>query len=223
MIPKTATISLFLFAMALVGFGTAIASDVETQAPKNDEAFVFPQTDRRDPFTFRQKIEIQVTKTPYDPPPPPPIDNFNPIATRLKLAQTYDRAENAFLNAQLNETQQACDEGLSLLQSIPQNRRGEFGSEQTAILRLRTAAERQIVRAEAQRQFEALNISLTGVVARTGLSQAIVNAKVVTRGEIVPLENAPQSVLVHEIRQSEVIFLYRGFRMPVVIKEGADR
>lgn len=207
-----------LLAFAVAAFGAA-ASDVETVA-KGDDSFVIVPGDRRDPFTFRRTIEMPVMPKRDDYVPPPIIvDDFNRVATRLKLSQVYDRAENAFMNAQLNEAMQACDEGLGVIQGIPQNHRDGFGGEQNSILRLRAAVNHQLVRDEAQRQFEALNISLTGVVARTGLSQAIVNSRVVTRGEIVPLENAPQNVLVLEIRQNEVIFLYRGFRMNVPIKD----
>ena len=205
-----------LFAFAVAAFGAA-ASDVETIA-KGDDSFVIVPGERRDPFTFRRKIETPTTGC-YPVLPPVVIDDFNRAATRLKLSQVYDRAENAFMNSQLNEAMLACDEGLGVIQGIPQNHRDGFGDEQNSILRLRAAVNHQLVRDEAQRQFDALNISLTGVVARTGLSQAIVNSRVVTRGEIVSLENAPQNVLVLEIRQNEVIFLYRGFRMNVPIKD----
>jgi len=201
-----------LFAFALAAFGSAAASEA-------DAPFIVQQNDRRDPFTFRAKYEIQAVKedVTYDPPPPA----FDLVAARAKLRETYARAENAFLDAQFPQSLQGCDEGLTVLQSIPENQRASFGTFQNDLARLRTASDRQIQRAEAQRQFESLNVSLTGVVVHDRQSQAIVNAKIVSRGELVPLANAPQDVIVLEIRPNEVVFLFHGYRMPVAIKEGS--
>ncbi len=206
-----------LFAMAMISFGGAMAS--ETDAP-----FVVEQRDRRDPFTFRSKFGVQAVKEDvtgcYPVPPVPPT--FDLIAARAKLQETYARAENAFLDAQFPQSLQGCDEGLTVLQSIPENQRASFGTFQNDLARLRTATERQIQRAEAQRQFDSLNVSLTGVVVHDRQSQAIVNAKIVSRGELVPLTNSPQDVIVLEIRPQEVVFLFHGYRMPVAIKDNAD-
>lgn len=189
--------------------GSAVASDV-------DEPHVFDPAHRRDPFTFRQSIPTGPVI--WDPVPVEPV--FDPQATREEIRRHYDSAEQAFLDANWNSVLVSCARAIDVLRAVPMEERNKFSGEETAIFRLHTAADRMILREEAQNQFKALNIALTGVVARNASAQAIVNSKIVSRGTVVPVPNAPQDVVVLEIRANEVVFLYRGFRMTVEIKDG---
>jgi hypothetical protein len=201
-----------LFAAAIVSLGCAMASD-------EDKPLVFEQGSRRDPFTFS-------VMPAYIPPPPPPVSRepeFDIHGAREKLTQLYNRAELMFLESQGVATVRVCDEGLLLIQGIPVETRNSFGVEQERILRLRTAANRMISRAEAEGQFKALNLSLTGVVIRDGQSKAIVNSKVVARGELIPLPEATQDTVVLDIQDDAVVFLYRGYRMMRTIKADSGR
>ena len=87
------------------------------------------------------------------------------------------------------------------------------------LIRMRKAAERIKQRQDAERDFNQMNIKLTGVVAREKNSQAIVNAKVVTKGDVVPSSNEGVDVVVADILPQQVVFVFRGYKMMLTLSE----
>lgn len=207
--------------MQFAGLLVAVGVSLGVAASDADKPLVFEAGERRDPFAFSARLNLATIA----PPPPviPAIPSFDIAGTRVKLAELYDQAESHFLDAQSSEAIQMCDSGLALIQGIPVESRHAIGSEQERILRLRTAATRALSREEAEKQFKALNLSLTGVVVHDGQSQAIVNSKVVTRGQVIALPESTQDAVVLEIRDGAVVFLYRGYRILREIKADSVR
>jgi len=78
---------------------------------------------------------------------------------------------------------------------------------------LRRAGERLKSREDAEAEFERIGVRLTGVVAREKHSQAIVNGKTVSKGDIVSANNESVDIVVDDIRPDQVIFLFRGYRV----------
>ena len=204
-----------LFAMAMISFGGAMAS--EAAAP-----FVVQQNDRRDPFTFALNYPHSVPVKEvivWDPPAAP----FDLSIAREKLTNVSAQAENALLEGKSSEALYACDIGLGVLASVPPDRISTFGKEQTEIIRFREAATRIAQRANAERDFKMSGLSLSGVIAGKSQSSAIVNGKVVNRGELIPLLNDAEHVMVVDIQPGAVIFLFRGYRMQLILNTFVDK
>jgi len=86
------------------------------------------------------------------------------------------------------------------------------------LLELRRAGERVRQRQEAEKKFRDMNIRLTGVVARAHHSQAIVNGKIVGKGEAVAVSEN-NDVVVDEIQPDQVIFLFQGYKMGLTLSD----
>ena len=173
---------------------------------------------RRDPFTFISTLPDVAPPTPVRPPPgtvqTPMIDL---VAMHLKLQTIYEKAESEFLDGNAGSALAACDEGMATLQSIPADVRSNFGQQQTSFQQMLTAAQRNIAREANERAFKQLNIAVTGLVIRERQPHAIINARIVGRGDYVVTALPDQTPLITDIRRDEVIVMYRGYLMPLTV------
>jgi hypothetical protein len=166
---------------------------------------------KRDPFAYQFIYGL-----PGDP-PPPNGSQFDPIAARNMLDMFIGRAESQLLEGNESEALVACDRGLEIVANIPDRNIAKFYSDRDRLIRLRTVADRQHQRQSAEREFAQLNLSLTGVV-QSKQARAILNSRVVGRGEVITLPNSVQVVVVTDIQADKVIVRYRGYLMAVELK-----
>lgn len=187
-----------------------------------EEAFRFDKGERRDPFTFAKGAAIRPGPGPDPEPGPPPINPAEIQAKKAEAEQHYAAAEEDMLDSKSVEAVQKCDKGLEVFKDIPNIATyKELQDIRERLFRLRKAAERIRTRQEAERDFGALAIRVTGVVARERNSHAIVNAKVVSKGELVPTTQDGPDIVVDEILPQQVVFLFRGFRMMLTVSESS--
>lgn len=121
--------------------------------------------------------------------------------------------------ARTAEVISACDKGLEALKDIASIAKfPDLLQSREKLLDLRRAGEQVRLRLQAEKKFGDLNLRLTGVVARERHSQAIVNGKIVGKGEVVSLGDN-NDVVVDEIRPDQVIFLFQGYRMALALTD----
>ena len=184
--------------------------------------------DRRDPFTFLKvvpKVSQQV-----DPSNGNPGGGTNPEdAHRLDAAQIaqkrgdalnfYNSAEMALMDMNAAESMARCDHGLEVFKDVQMNFYPALQEVRDLLLRLRKAADRVRQRQDAERDFNMMNIHLTGVVARERNSEAIVNTKIVGKGDVVPTSQEGVDVVVADIQPQQVVFIFRGYKMILTLSE----
>jgi len=142
------------------------------------------------------------------------------IAMKKMEAMThYNLAEQSLLEMNAADSMVHCDKGLEVFKDVPMKDYKELQEVRDMLMRMRKAAERIKQRQDAERDFTMMNIKLTGVVAREKNSQAIVNAKVVTKGDVVPSANEGVDVVVADILPQQVVFVFRGYKMMLTLSE----
>jgi hypothetical protein len=169
--------------------------------------FDFDPHNRRDPFTFMLEVKLEDAKAVVVTPIPVDIDKIHDQAGDL-----YQKAYADMAEMNTAEVKRRCDGALKLLSKVPQSpmvlKVEELRQNLTA---LNKAAEKLHQRREAQKAFDELHLSVTGVVTQGNASHAIINGKILRAGE--GLESADEPVVVESIAQDKVILLYRGYRM----------
>ena len=206
------------------------APPVAIEAPKEeaktveDKPFVFEPRNRRDPFAFIKQVAL--------PAEPPPLgDTTNPgeaISSvidmekiRQILAQAeveYKEAESAFLDiakdGKAQEVVSKCDKGLKLFADIPNPAAvPQLLGIREKLSDLRKAGDRIKQRQEADKRFRDVRLRLTGVVARDRGSRAIINGKILGKGEVLTAgEN--YNVVIEDIRSDRVVVISpEGYKM----------
>lgn len=166
--------------------------------------------DRRDPFTLLTLGEI-----PSPPPPPPEIIDEKLMRAARSAAE---QAEQAFRNGDPARVMAVCAATLKELAKMPHP--GLFRDYQRLCQRLRdlhAAAARLVERSEVERAFKELGLSLTGTVARSRKSFALIGGKVLQTGDTFRTANGGDPLTVEEVRDRMVILRFRGFRMQLAM------
>ncbi len=198
----------------LLGFSSVRGGEEKGQLFMDPEAepWKFVDDGMRDPFTFIRvkeaevKIETVESVTPKDP----------RIRIEQEAREKLAKAETQFKSAQYKSAITNCDEGLESISKLEKDVRLPEVSIQEIrekLYSLRTAAERLYNRKIAEQAFKQLNIKVTGVVAKNRNSLAIVNSRVVTRGDLIESTDQSGGAIVDEILPGRVILRFRGYRM----------
>jgi len=234
----TRALHCFTAALALASLpAPGVEGPLVEKKPRGEEKpFEFAAENDRDPFTFRRKPIVQARDTVRDTTstlPPGPVTAVSAEAIRQKTADMekwYGEAELAFMlqtgrDTRLSEVAFKCDKGLELLKDLPDVTRcpdpvavRDLLQVKEKLLELRRAGERVRQRQDAEKKFRDMNIRLTGVVARERRSQAIVNGKIVGKGEVVAVSEN-NDVVVDEIQPDQVIFLFQGYKMSLTLSD----
>ena len=202
----------YLSILALAALTTA------GMASGEDDAQRIEAGKRRDPFSFALAAP-DPDNTPIPPKPPGPAES-DLQATRRKLDDLYSRADALMLDGNPEGALRASDEALAILQGLRPEDRSTFDRQREDLLRISKAAQRSLQRSASEIEFKRLNIAVTGLLIRERQAQAIVNAKLLSPGDFVPVPNSDDapSVLVREIRKNEIVLRFRGYLMSLEIK-----
>lgn len=182
-----------------------------------DETFIFEPGDRRDPFSFTRQIPH-----PVEPLNPVVVDLVDPLKLdpaavaqkRMDALTQYSLAEQSLMSDNAADAVQRCDAGLEVFHDVALHQYRELQEIRDTLLRLRKAAERAKMRADVEREFSMMQLHVTGIVFRDRNPQAIVNAAVVSKGDVVN-----ETVIVADIRQNEVCVLYKGFKLALEVQK----
>jgi hypothetical protein len=96
------------------------------------------------------------------------------------------------------------------------------------ILRIRRAAERLDRRAAAERAFEALPLTISGIVWREAAPLAVINGQVCTEGATVTMPSAAEkdgpapAVRVYRIDASAIVFIYDGYKFQRKLRDSSS-
>ena len=186
--------------MRIVGFLIAII----VIAPEIT-AYDFTPRNRRDPFTFR--LDVQVEETISVAAPALDIERV-----QVEAGAMYQKAHTAMGERNTDEVKQNCSAALKLLNQIPriplivkvEELRQKLAS-------LNKAAEKLQQRREAQKAFDALKLSVSGVLMRDNGAHAIIDGHVLKAGEA--LLSSEERLVVESISTDRVIMMFRGFKM----------
>jgi hypothetical protein len=117
-----------------------------------------------------------------------------------------------------------CDKGLELykkLEALPKDKAmtDELREIRDSLSRLKKAAERLVLRRQAEAAFRNLGVRVTGVVWQPMDSRAVVNGQVVRKGNILAVgePSAGENVYVEDILPEQVIVNYRGYKMRLAL------
>ena len=186
----------------------------------------FDPADRRDPFTFTKAI---AAVDPVNPTPDGtgtasgrPVLRPHEVEAKKKEAEGfYQEAERLLMDSDPAQAVLRCDRGLEVFKDISNIADyRELQEVREKLFRMRKAADRMRQRQDAEREFARLNIRVTGVIARDKRSQAIVNAAIVSKGDLVQTSGESSDVVVVEdILPEQVIFVFRGYRMMLTLSE----
>lgn len=202
------TFLLFLFLI-----GSVFASE---QQPARDDSFVFEVSGRRDPFSFTREIpQIQSVSPGGEVATETKIDPAKIAQKRFEALTQYSLAENLFTEDNFIDALRHCDTGLEVFKDIPMRDYRELQEIRDSLIRLRKASERLKQRGDVEREFSLMNVKLTGVVSRAKNSEAIVNQKIVRRGDFIPTPE--QNVIVTEILPEHVVFTYKEYRIVMTL------
>jgi hypothetical protein len=170
-------------------------------------AYDFDPHNRRDPFTFLREVKLDDGKAVVVQPVRVDIDKLHDQAGDL-----YQKAYADMAEMNTTEVKRRCGEALKLLGKVPQVPMVWKVEElRQNLMALNKAAEKLHQRREAQKAFDDMRLSVTGVVTRGHAAHAIINGKILRAGD--GLESADEPVVVESIAQDKVILLYRGYRM----------
>ncbi|HYF50650.1 MAG TPA: hypothetical protein VEJ63_14655 [Planctomycetota bacterium] len=182
---------------ALIAF-VVMSAPCFAQSFGEEDEFTFDPRKRRDPFTFTQ-LE-QVTR----PNPGPVIQE--------KLQHVLHKAEQAFMEGRYGE---AASLSRSALAGAATQLTQDSSEVCARLMRLETAAVRMEGRASAEREFKRAGVRVSGVVVRDGKTLAIVNSRIVARGELLPLGS--DDAIVEEVHADHIVLSFRGYRMTATL------
>lgn len=194
----------------LVGIGFGARAEGLEEKP-----WKFDNGNRRDPFVYTPKFEIEPR-----PVTPPPVaeDSIAPATYYADAVKAFFELTN---EDKVRETLAKCDAGLKILAEDPNTSENPLKQElRENLLDLRKAAQRVSQRIETEKKFKAIDLKLTGIVRRNHGSQAILNNRAVRKGDVVAASNSSVVVL-DEIRSDEVVVLFEGFRMSLSLTENS--
>jgi hypothetical protein len=210
------------------------SDEIEAVSFDKKVPFKFEMRERRDPFTFTKAVPVD--KKNIDTPTPNNTGERKHIlgpaevdAKHKEAEACYAEAARLLMDTKPNEAPKAaesllqCDKGLEIFKDIVSIADyKELQDVRENLFRLRKAAERLRQRQDAVRDFASLNIRLTGVVVIEKHSLAIVNQKIVAKGDLVStLGESAEVVVVDDILADQVVFLFRGFHIAASLLDSA--
>ncbi|MCW8133638.1 MAG: hypothetical protein KIS92_25055 [Planctomycetota bacterium] len=176
----------------------------------DEPPFVYDDGGRRDPFTFTKPI-IAPTET---APGPDQIAPSTLIVLKEQAERNYLLAEQLMMAGNPREAITACDKGLEGFREIKNIEEvPDLQDMRERLFRLRKAADRLRSRADAEQAFKNLNLRVSGVVARDRDSRAIVNNKVVGKGDLILASDNSEGAIVDDIVPGRVVVRFRGYKM----------
>jgi len=203
------------------------APEPDKKSVVEDNYLVVPG-DRRDPFTYTKVVPKLAQENPNsaiannntnEPTIDQRLDPAQIAAKKAEAMSFYNQAEGALMDMNAVDAMNKCDAGLLVFKDLQMNYYKELQDVRDVLLRLRKASERVKQRQDAERDFNLMNIHLTGVVARERNSEAIVNAKIVGKGDVVPSNTEGVDVVVADIQPQQVVFIFRGYKMMLTLSE----
>lgn len=177
----------------------------------DEPPFVYDDGGRRDPFTFTKPI---ITKNESVPGQPDQISPNTVVILKEQAERSYNTAEQLMMAGNAREAITACDKGLEAfrefknIEEVP-----DLQEMRERLFRLRKAADRLRTRSDAEQAFKNLNLRVSGVVARDRDSRAIVNNKVVGKGDLILASDNSEGAIVDDIVPGRVIVRFRGYKM----------
>jgi hypothetical protein len=204
------------------------APPAATPAEDAEDKWEFSDDGRRDMFTFSKvkKAPVKVVVDETNPSNTDPKKGSPSLAPeeidskRREAQKQYEAAEVAMLEGSAKMSVDRCDDGLNVfreVENISQYR--ELQEVRERLYRLRKAASRVRDRNDADAEFTGLGLRITGIVSRERKSQAIVNGRVVNKGDVISASAEGAEVVVDEIRPDQIIFLYKTYRMALPLTE----
>jgi len=194
-----------------------------------EPVFNFDPQDRRDPFTFTKVVAPTQIISTNDPSTstesgPKKVMRADEVEAKRREAEAqYVRGERNLMDTEATKAVADCDRGLEVFKDIPNI--GDYRDLQDVrerLFRLRKASERMRMRQDAEREFVRLNLKVTGIVARDRNSQAIINATIVNKGDLVAtVGDSNDVVVVENILPDQIVFLFRGYKIAQTFSEYA--
>lgn len=197
-----------------------------------DSDFVIDDNGRRDPFTFTKNIAV-------------PIDsqiasvNQDGDSTEVKIPGLADEvvkkkksaaelacntAEAFLMELDPNSAIAKTDQGMEEFKDVPELfKYPELEVVKGRLLRARKASEQIRSRQTAQRDFDSMKIQISGVMAQKKNSQAIINSEIVHKGSMVKSSSEQADVMVDEILPERVVFVFRGYRMMLLLSDAGGK
>jgi hypothetical protein len=197
-----------------------------------DQDWVIDDLGRRDPFTFTKNVVVmdpvqggsidQGQETPTGLPP----EVLERKRTAAELA--CNLAEMSLMELDPNGAVAKCDQGMEEFKDVPNmSKYPELEIVKGRLLRARKASENLRGRQTAQRDFDAMNIKILGVVAKPKNSQVIIQsgkeADILHKGSMVKTSNDSTDVMVDEILPERVVFNFRGYRMMLLLQDAGGK
>ena len=215
------------------GAGGSGGSDTPPAAPPGaepekkpviEDVWTFDPADRRDPFSFTRAVVVVEKENDLGPGGSGQgrqgLSRNEVEAKKREAEAAYTEGERALMASDAPDAVSKCDRGLDVFKDVPNIADyRDLQEVQSRLLRLRKAADRLRQRQDAEREFTRLNIRVTGVVARDKRSQAIVNASIVSKGDLVTTGDSTDVVIVEDILPEQVIFLFRGYKMMLTLSD----
>jgi hypothetical protein len=192
-----------------------------------DENYIFDANGRRDPFTFTKAVvdmsQLNGSQDSINTEKDPGILPKDVVEKKRNAAElACNLAEASLMELDPNASVARCDQGMEEFKDIAPNDMGKYPELEVVknrILRARKAADQMRNRQTAERDFSAMNIKIAGVMAQKKNSQAIINSKIVHKGDLVAISSDSADVMVDEILPERVVFVFRGYRMTLLLSE----
>lgn len=192
-----------------------------------DQDYVFDDNGRRDPFTFTKNIAIQaeagpVAKVEGEEQPQPGVAPEIVKKKRDAADLACNMAEAFLMDLDPNSAIAKTEQGMEEFKDVPELfKYPELEVAKGRLLRARKAGETMRTRQTAQRDFDAMKIQITGVMARAKNPNAIINSEIVHKGSMIKSNAEAADVMVDEIANDRVVFVFRGYRMMMLLEGGA--
>ena len=122
-----------------------------------------------------------------------------------KAAEKYNVSERLFAEQDFVGSLKLCEAAINNLDQVNADAPDLY----ERLVRLRKASEGLKVRAEVEKEFAELTISINGIVFKEHSPAAVINGLVVKQGQFVADTNAQ----VFKIERGYVVFLYRGYKV----------
>lgn len=198
-----------------------------TVANPLDDNWVIDPNGRRDPFTFTKALaNLKDDIGPVDPlaPPPGELPREEREKKRNNAELAVNQAEGLLMELDAANALAQCDKGMEEFKGVEDIARyPELEVVKGRLLRARKASDQMRSRQTAERDFGAMNIKIQGVSINKKSPMAIINSKTVKKGETVSVSGDNTDVMVDEIQPERVVFLFRGYRMTLLVAESSGK
>ena len=193
-----------------------------------DDNYVFDDNGRRDPFTFTKAVvnlkEDNGVPSINDGNPDPTLPKELVEKKRNASELALNLSEAALMELDPNTAIAKCEQGMEEFKDVLDiSRYPELEVVKGRILRARKAGEQMRSRQTVERDFYAMNIKINGVMVHKKNPLAIINTKIVHKGDLVPISGDATDIMVDEILPERVVFLFRGYRMTLLVADAGGK